>query len=92
MLAACNFDLKFTYGLAGWERLIYDERVFHDTIETKRFQIPAGKIYFGDARYSNSDYLLVSYKSIQYYLNKQKLASLKPANAKELFNLQYAYL
>lgn len=32
------------------------------------------------------------YKVVRYHLNEQKLASLKPANAKELFNLRHASL
>ena len=32
------------------------------------------------------------YKGVRYHLNEQKLASQKPANAKELFNLHHACL
>lgn len=92
ILVAYNFDMKFTYRLAWWEGLVYDRRVLNDIIETKGFKIPVGKYYFGDAGYSNSDYLLVPYKNVQYHLNKQKLAFLKPANIKKLFNLQYTCL
>lgn len=56
------------------------------------FQILVGKYCLGDAGYSNSDYLLVPYKGVRYHLNKQKLTSLKPTNAKELFHLRYACL
>lgn len=63
-----------------------------DAIETKGFRIPIGKYRLGDAGYSNSDYLLAPYKGVRYHLNEQKLASQKPANAKELFNLRYACL
>lgn len=69
MLAACDFDMKFTYGLAGWEGSAHDGRVLNDAIETKGFQIPAGKYCLGDAGYSNSDYLLVPYKGVRYHLN-----------------------
>lgn len=87
MLVACHFDIKFTYRLVRWERLAYDGRVLNDAIETKGFQILVGKYCLGDVGYSNWDYLLVPYKEVRYHLNKQKLASLKFANVKELFNL-----
>ena len=92
VLAACDFDMKFTYGLVGWEGSAHDGRVLNHAIETKGFQIPAGKYCLGDAGYSNSDYFLVPYKGVRYHLNEQKLASLKSANAKELFNLRHASL
>lgn len=31
-LAACNFNIKFTYGLVGWERSAHDGRVLNDVI------------------------------------------------------------
>ena len=37
VLAACDFDMKFTYGLAGWEGSAHDGRVLNDAIETKGF-------------------------------------------------------
>lgn len=64
MLAVCDFDMKFTYGLAGWEGSTHDGRVLGDAIETKGFQIPIGKYCLGDAGYSNSDHLLVPYKGV----------------------------
>lgn len=64
VLAVCDFDMKFTYGLAGWEGSAHDGRVLSDAIETKGFQIPIGKYCLGDAGYSNSDHLLVPYKGV----------------------------
>ena len=64
VLAVCNFDMKFTYGLAGWEGSAHDGRVLSDAIETKGFQIPIGKYCLGDAGYSNLDYLLVPYNRV----------------------------
>lgn len=45
-----------------------------------------------DADYSNSDYIMIPYQSIQYYLREQSLAKQKPENAKKLFNLRHASL
>lgn len=44
VLAVCDFDMKFTYRLAGWEGSAHDGSVLSDAIETKGFQIPVGNI------------------------------------------------
>ena len=62
ILAVCNFDIKFTWGLAGWEESAHDGRMLKDATETKEFQIPVDKYCLDDAGDSNSDYLLVPYK------------------------------
>ncbi|ETV77497.1 hypothetical protein H257_08907 [Aphanomyces astaci] len=50
ILAACTFDLKFTYVLAGWEGSASDGRVLEDALLNKGFVIPPGKMYLGIAR------------------------------------------
>lgn len=64
VLAARDFDMKFTYGLLGWERSAHDKGVLNDAIEIKGFQILVGKYCLGDAAYSILDYLLVPYKGV----------------------------
>lgn len=64
VLAAYNFDIKFTYRLTRWKKSAHDKQVLNDTIETKEFQISAGKYCLGDEKYSNLDYLLIPYKRI----------------------------
>lgn len=32
VLAACNFDMKFTYVLAGWEGTASDSRILKDAL------------------------------------------------------------
>ena len=45
VLAAINFDLKFTYVLAGWEGSAYDLRVLNDAFARPGgFSIPDGII------------------------------------------------
>lgn len=64
VLVVYDFDMKVTYGLAGWEGSAHNGRVLSDAIETKRFQIPIGKYCLGDAGYSNLGYLLEPYKGV----------------------------
>jgi hypothetical protein len=43
VMAAVNFDLKFTYVLAGWEGLAHDALILADAIQRDDgFTIPAG--------------------------------------------------
>lgn len=64
--------------------------MLNDAIETKGYHIPFSIYCLDNAGYFNSDYLLVSDKGVCYKPNEPKLTSLKPANAKELFNLRHA--
>lgn len=64
ILAAWNFNMKFTYRLARSKNLAYNKWVFNNKIDIKKFPILIGKYYFGDTRYFNLDYLLILYKDI----------------------------
>ena len=92
VLAVCSFDMEFLYVLAGWEGSAHDTRVLHYAVYEKGFSIPSGKYYLGDAGYTNSEIILTPYQGVRYHLKEQALAGLKPANAKELFNLRHSSL
>jgi len=43
-LAACNFDMKFTYVLTGWEGTTYDSRILKDALSREdSLRIPEGQ-------------------------------------------------
>lgn len=44
ILAACDFDMYFTYVLTGWERSAHGIRIFYETIRenSKNFPMPQG--------------------------------------------------
>jgi hypothetical protein len=43
-MAAVDFDLRFTYVLAGWEGTAHDALVLADALERERgLQVPEGK-------------------------------------------------
>lgn len=92
VLAACNFDMEFTYLLAGWEGSAHDGTVYRDAHYYKGFITPPGKYWLGDAGYPNSDTILTPYRGTRYHLKEQRLAGKKPENSKELFNLRHASL
>lgn len=42
-MAAVDFDLRFTYVLAGWEETIHDALVLRDTLECENgLRVPQG--------------------------------------------------
>jgi hypothetical protein len=43
VLAACDFDMRFTYILAGWEGSAHDGRVIQDAIARGGFRTPKRK-------------------------------------------------
>ncbi|KAF0702591.1 hypothetical protein AaE_015832 [Aphanomyces astaci] len=90
ILAACTFDLKFTYVLAGWEGSASDGRVLEDALLNKGFVIPPGKMYLGDAGYGLRLNLLTPYRGVRYHLREWSLGNQKPQSPKELYNLRHA--
>ena len=77
VLACCDFDMRFTYLLAGWEGSAHDQRVLSDAIYQHDLLILPGKYYLGDAGYTNSEYCMVPYRGVRYHLKEQRLASQK---------------
>ena len=92
VLAVCNFEMQFVYILAGWEGSAHDVRVLQDAQISQGFITPKGKYWLGDAGYANSEFVLLLYQGVRYYLKEVRQADKKPQNAKELFNLRHSSL
>ncbi|CAN0925972.1 hypothetical protein LINGRAHAP2_LOCUS35055 [Linum grandiflorum] len=44
ILAACTFDLKFTFVLAGWEGSVADSRIFENVlIRDEKLKVSPGR-------------------------------------------------
>ena len=70
VMAACTFDLRFCYVLAGWEGSANDSRVYWDA-RRRDFRIPEGHFYLADAGYPPSAKgLLVPYRKTRYHLRE----------------------
>jgi hypothetical protein len=53
VLAAVDFDMRFTYVLAGWEGSAHHASILDDSLSRPDgLQIPDGKFYLGDAGYA----------------------------------------
>jgi len=69
ILAVCDFDMKFTYMLSGWEGSAADSTVYADA-QRKGLSLPPGKFFLADAGFPLCDTLLTPYRSIRYHLRE----------------------
>ncbi|XP_025686021.2 protein ANTAGONIST OF LIKE HETEROCHROMATIN PROTEIN 1-like [Arachis hypogaea] len=91
VLAACDFDMKFTYVLTGWEGTASDSKVLKNALSRDdNLKLPRGKFYLGDAGFMLKHGLITPYRSVRYHL--KEYARRGPENEKELFNLRHASL
>ncbi|XP_021762193.1 uncharacterized protein LOC110726959 [Chenopodium quinoa] len=69
MLGAVDFDMKFTYVLAGWEGSSHDSKVLQDALK-RGFKVSKGKYYLADAGYGERKGCMPPYRRIRYYLKE----------------------
>ncbi|WVZ94548.1 hypothetical protein U9M48_040428 [Paspalum notatum var. saurae] len=92
VLAVVDFDLRFTYVLAGWEGSAHDSLVLQDALSRKHgLKIPEGKFYLADAGYAARPGILPPYRGVRYHL-QEFLGPNEPKCPKELFNLRHSSL
>ncbi|XP_068649075.1 uncharacterized protein [Aristolochia californica] len=85
-MAACSFDMQFTYVLAGWGGLTADSHVLKEAL-TRRDKIFVPQV---DASYENHPGFLAPYRGTQYHL--QEFGDNIPRNEKKLFNRRHLSL
>ena len=66
-LAACSFDLRFTYFLSGWEGSTHDSMLFSKAHQIN-FYIPKEKYYLANASFALLEALLIPYQNVCYHL------------------------
>ncbi|KAF0748085.1 hypothetical protein AaE_007474 [Aphanomyces astaci] len=91
VLAACDFDLKFTFVLAGWEGTAGDGKMFE---AAKRLGIEATGDQFDlmDAGFALTKHCLTPYRGTRYHLKEYGRGSRRPQTKEEIFNLRHAQL
>lgn len=91
VLAACSFDLKFTYVLPRWERSTSDSRIINSTLTREdKLRVPLGKYYLVDAGFMLRASFLAPYRGVRYHLKEKSTHALE--NAEEIFNHRHASL
>ena len=66
-LFSCDFDLKFTFALTGWEGSVTDARRWDEALEGGLKLVP-GKYFLADAGFPSRHELLVPYCGVHYHL------------------------
>ncbi|WCJ44062.1 hypothetical protein M5689_024754 [Euphorbia peplus] len=91
VLAACTFDLKFTYVLTGWEETASNSRIIKNALSRQNpLKISEGKYYLVDVGFMLRSGLITPYRGERYHL--KEYSRNPPQNARELFNLRHASL
>ncbi|QHN81328.1 Putative nuclease [Arachis hypogaea] len=68
VLAACDFDMKFTYVLTGWEGTASDSKVLKNALSRDdNLKLPRGKFYLGDAGFMLKHGLITPYRSVRSF-------------------------
>ncbi|KAI3684070.1 hypothetical protein L2E82_49972 [Cichorium intybus] len=101
IMAACDFNMCFTFVWAGWEGTAHDTRIFNEALRRPdvHFPHPTGdKYYVVDAGYPNTRGYLAPYKgtNIRYHLpdfqRGETVALRAPRGPKEKFNYYHSSL
>ncbi|KAL7594771.1 hypothetical protein Lser_V15G29629 [Lactuca serriola] len=92
VLAACSFDMKFHYVLAGWEGSASDIRVLNSALTRQnKLKVPEGKYFLVDFKYANIPGFIAPYLGTPYGLLEYE-GKFQPQDAKELFNHRHSLL
>ncbi|KAM7495018.1 hypothetical protein LguiB_029627 [Lonicera macranthoides] len=92
VLAACSFDMRFHYVLAGWEGSADDLRILNSALTRRnKLQVPEGKYYLVDDKYANIPGFIAPYPNVPYSLLEFS-GAFHPQDAKELFNHRHSSL
>ncbi|KAL6880682.1 hypothetical protein ACP4OV_012247 [Aristida adscensionis] len=91
VMATVDFDLRFTYVLAGWEGTAHDALVLRDALARENgLRVPQGKFYLVDAGYGAKPRFLPPFHGVRYHLNEWGNNPVQ--NEKELFNHRHSAL
>jgi hypothetical protein len=95
VMAVCDFDMRFTFVVAGWPGSAHDTRIWRDTLYGKykdKFpHPPQGKFYLVDSGYPNRKGYLAPYKGQRYHIPEFQNAG-QPIGLKEVFNHAHSSL
>ncbi|KAL6880595.1 hypothetical protein ACP4OV_012160 [Aristida adscensionis] len=91
VMAVCDFNMRFTFVLAGWPGSVHDMRVFNDAMHKYGHKFPHQKYYLVDSGYANRQGYLAPYKGTKYHLPEFRMGPV-PRGKKELFNHRHSSL
>ncbi|KAF0738541.1 hypothetical protein Ae201684_005653 [Aphanomyces euteiches] len=91
VLAACDFDMCFSYVLAGWEGTAGDGKVYADAL-TKGLTLSRNMYDLADCGFGLTLKALTPYRGTRYHLKEFARGAQRPQSKEELFNLRHAKL
>uniref|UniRef100_A0A6N2MWC7 Uncharacterized protein n=1 Tax=Salix viminalis TaxID=40686 RepID=A0A6N2MWC7_SALVM len=94
IMAACSFDMQFTFVWARWEGSAHDTRIFLEAIDSTSIKFskpPEGKYYLVDAGYPNEYGYLGPYRGERYHLEDFRRLG-EPSGRREVFNRAHSSL
>ncbi|KAL7194317.1 hypothetical protein ACSBR1_034683 [Camellia fascicularis] len=94
VMAACSFDMKFTFVYTGWESSAHDSRIFVEALTTNTADFPhppPNKYYLVDAGYTHKPEYVAPYRGQKYHLQEFNRRH-HYHGPKELFNHRHSSL
>ena len=94
VMCVCDFDMRFTFVLAGWPGSVHDMRVFNDAqsrLGHKFPHPPLEKFYLVDSGYPNRPGYLAPIKGITYHFQEYRDGTM-PIGKREHFNYCHSSL
>ncbi|XP_020595520.1 putative nuclease HARBI1 [Phalaenopsis equestris] len=95
IMVVCDFNMCFTYVMAGWEGSAHDSRVFKFATSNKKYGFPyppPGKYYLVVAGYPLQKGYLKPYPDTKYHIPDFERSSGVERGNKEIFNKRHSSL
>ncbi|KAK8913981.1 hypothetical protein KSP39_PZI024169 [Platanthera zijinensis] len=95
VMAVCDFNMCFTFALAGWEGSTHDSRIFQHALMDTSYNFPyppSGKYYVVDAGYPLQRGFLKPYPGTRYHLPDFRRGSRPIQGRREIFNQAHSSL
>ncbi|XP_023763522.1 uncharacterized protein LOC111911988 [Lactuca sativa] len=93
VLAICDFNMLFTFVVAGWEGIAHDSRILSEALTNPHAPFPLpppDKYYLCDVAYANIRRFMASYRNVRYWLGDFRRR--RALTNKEKFNHAHAKL
>ena len=94
VMCVCDFDMRYTFVLAGWPGSVHDMRVFNDAMTRLGHKFPhppPDKFYLVDSGYPNRPGYLAPYKGHTYHFQEYR-DGIMPRGKTEHFNFCHSSL
>ncbi|XP_059627364.1 uncharacterized protein LOC132270182 [Cornus florida] len=94
-MAVCDFDMMFTYVVAGWEGSANDSKILNETINNEDLHFPMppeGKYYLVDSGYANQPGFLAPYRGQRYHFQEYHKAHRQPQGREKIYNHRHSSL